>query len=668
MSIRKQIKFQFLFLIFLTFFHKTISSKSQVFESSLIDKSQTISKAISDIIFEFYISKTIKFDFIIYDENSDQINDIIDKITKELGENISQSTLMHIKNITNWNHQLKRSAIIFIKSLKSLQNFYKFAIKSRLIKTNQEKLKFMIYAEEVKTFQQLNEVIIETKNKIDFTKPADSRFYEFFITNDENFVNLTARLLFSEFHCGSFRSKLLNSFNLNSQKWNKKLENFDHYKNFYGCLVRFFVQYRYWYDIENHTKYYELKQKNDKIFEMKVRGENLKFPGIMFELSSLMAKKGNFTTYHTPSGISGSKSYFYYIRNYKYNWNDALEFHIRILTLEKQWHYSPPINRVKYYYLLSFNDYYSNYEKLLLPFDDLTWFLLLFIFGLSFIIINVLKFAPERIRILIYGRDVTRPGYNALGIFFGISQLKLPNESNCRLIWLLFIWFCLIFRTCWQSKMFEFMTTDMRKPLPDSFEDFLSMNYTVVYEVILNRKHKNNDKGISTLKVNYSTLSSLYEEALFEKSSQKYAFYISEDKHRILNKTFKNSLPKMDTFKINMLSEGIAIPKHCIFQQQFDDVIAQLIPSGILKHLENLRKWYYNRPIEEEPEDSLKVLSMSDLEFGFIIFLIAALLSIVVFIYEFLFLNLKKNFIKLIDLYEFLNALKEVLNKYHDKW
>jgi hypothetical protein len=73
------------------------------------------------------------------------------------------------------------------------------------------------------------------------------------------------------------------------------------------------------------------------------------------------------------------------------------------------------------------------------------------------------------------------PAYNALGIFFGISQLQLPRESFSRFILLLFIWFCLIFRTCYQSMMFEFMTSDMQKPLPASIEDLRDMNYTIVF-------------------------------------------------------------------------------------------------------------------------------------------------------------------------------------------
>jgi hypothetical protein len=78
---------------------------------------------------------------------------------------------------------------------------------------------------------------------------------------------------------------------------------------------------------------------------------------------------------------------------------------------------------------------------------------------------------------------IANPAYNALGILFGISQLRLPRESFSRFILLLFIWFCLIFRTCYQSMMFEFMTSDMQKPLPASLDDLIKMNYTIVTQI-----------------------------------------------------------------------------------------------------------------------------------------------------------------------------------------
>jgi hypothetical protein len=75
---------------------------------------------------------------------------------------------------------------------------------------------------------------------------------------------------------------------------------------------------------------------------------------------------------------------------------------------------------------------------------------------------------------------INDPAFNAVGIFFGIGQTQLPRKNFSRIILMLFIWFCLIFRTCWQSMMFEFMTTDMRKPLPETIEDLRAMDYTIV--------------------------------------------------------------------------------------------------------------------------------------------------------------------------------------------
>lgn len=73
-----------------------------------------------------------------------------------------------------------------------------------------------------------------------------------------------------------------------------------------------------------------------------------------------------------------------------------------------------------------------------------------------------------------------RPAFYAASVFFGISMPQEPKENFSRFLLLIFLWFCLIFRTCIQSKMFEFMITDMRKPLPSCVEDFEGMNYTIV--------------------------------------------------------------------------------------------------------------------------------------------------------------------------------------------
>jgi hypothetical protein len=70
--------------------------------------------------------------------------------------------------------------------------------------------------------------------------------------------------------------------------------------------------------------------------------------------------------------------------------------------------------------------------------------------------------------------------------------------------------------------------------------------------------------------------------------------------------------------------------------------------------------------------DSPKILSLKDLEYGFVLFLVAAALSIVVFIGELLsvqvWLKIKRNLRILIGLADFLAVLGARMADYHDGW
>jgi hypothetical protein len=75
---------------------------------------------------------------------------------------------------------------------------------------------------------------------------------------------------------------------------------------------------------------------------------------------------------------------------------------------------------------------------------------------------------------------IKTPTYNMFGAFFGISQMRLPAENFPRILLMFFLYMCLVFRTLYQSCMYELTTTDMRKPLPTTFEDLHERNYTIV--------------------------------------------------------------------------------------------------------------------------------------------------------------------------------------------
>lgn len=143
-------------------------------------------------------------------------------------------------------------------------------------------------------------------------------------------------------------------------------------------------------------------------------------------------------------------------------------------------HVSPIFLDLHFQIFVTPSEFYSNFEKLLLPFDTTTWNLLAALFSIITIVIIVASFMSKSVKKIIFGRNIKRPGLNVTQIFFGIGQTRLPRESILRFILIFFVLFCLIMRTCYQSKMFDFITTDMRKPPPETIEDVIDRGYTFV--------------------------------------------------------------------------------------------------------------------------------------------------------------------------------------------
>ena len=98
---------------------------------------------------------------------------------------------------------------------------------------------------------------------------------------------------------------------------------------------------------------------------------------------------------------------------------------------------------------------YTSYEKLMLPFDITTWMCLLFTFAIAFVVIFASRQTSEDKQNIIFGVKVQTPSLNVVGAFFGITQTRLPENNFARFILILFIFFCLIFRTAYQGKIYS---------------------------------------------------------------------------------------------------------------------------------------------------------------------------------------------------------------------
>jgi hypothetical protein len=123
---------------------------------------------------------------------------------------------------------------------------------------------------------------------------------------------------------------------------------------------------------------------------------------------------------------------------------------------------------------------YTSYEKLWLPFDDTIWKYLIISFALAFVAILVINRLPLSVRKSVFGDDPRIPALNVISTFYGIPQFKLPVNNIPRFVLILCVFFCLIFRTCYQSKMFEFMTNNPRRPPPKTVQDLKDKGYQLL--------------------------------------------------------------------------------------------------------------------------------------------------------------------------------------------
>ncbi|KAG5666104.1 hypothetical protein PVAND_017793, partial [Polypedilum vanderplanki] len=137
------------------------------------------------------------------------------------------------------------------------------------------------------------------------------------------------------------------------------------------------------------------------------------------------------------------------------------------------------IDNLKYSVILSNGELYSSYEKLLLPFDAITWCLLILTFGIAFITIFIVNHMSRQFQILLYGASIHFPAFNVVGTFFGISQSRVPISNFPRMVLMFFILFCLVIRTAYQGVFFEMMATKMHKPVAETVNDLIEQNYTI---------------------------------------------------------------------------------------------------------------------------------------------------------------------------------------------
>jgi hypothetical protein len=383
---------------------------------------QSVATVMVDVIREFYIAKGIKFDFLIYGESSEHIDDVITEVSKKLSENNVTVVLRQIINIKNWNHQFKKSSIILTKSESNLANLHEHTIiKFHLLNLVQlaniapEQFKFLVYCEEFEYIGTLQEFMNDF-NTVILNNAIDFRFYEFFITNEKDLVILSAFKLYSREHCEELKVKLVNAYDKSSQSWMKKFENHDHYDNFYGCLLKFqsmhlgIIRPKNFVHKNDGQRLKNLVVESiNKELKLIMGDDNVEVEGLLIDILKTVSLKTNFSFHCSLTIPNEYKNDSNYLGSKNFIPSAAISLGWGTFTVSNGLDYfSLPNRAIEMYYLVSWNDLYTNYEKLVLPFDFATWLFLSFTFGLTFGVIFGLHQCPQWIRTVVFGRSKHR--------------------------------------------------------------------------------------------------------------------------------------------------------------------------------------------------------------------------------------------------------------------
>lgn len=406
-------------------------------------------QAFEDIIQEFYVKNQISFDIFTIFDRFEEIDGIKSKVL----------VLNYAKTLLNWNYLRNKSKLVInvyhstIIITHSCTDFIWINKAIKLKNIYHKNFKFLIYSHDcgLNHFQNNLEHFMKDK-KLSLAEGIIEQF-EFLLINDGQFLQLATIEWFTDKACNQPQLKILNSFDKVTKKWKHILQNYEKFQNFYGCRLSLCV---------------EIPFQNGMIWngEYKWDGQ-IKSLGLIHHIFMNISKNFNFVEdFATRNNDEYETSICYFL--FRYNTAEKYFMHSTTNFLE-----------IKDIILATPGELYTSYEKLRLPFDNETWTYLISTFLIAFVTIFIINRFSKPIQDRFFGKNVQTPTLNIISTFFGISQPTLPNQNIPRFNLIMFVWFCLIFRTCYQSKLFEFMTSESRKPPPMSIEDLKERNYTL---------------------------------------------------------------------------------------------------------------------------------------------------------------------------------------------
>lgn len=122
---------------------------------------------------------------------------------------------------------------------------------------------------------------------------------------------------------------------------------------------------------------------------------------------------------------------------------------------------------------------YTTLEKLLIPFELSVWVWLLVALILAVLVILTVEIRFRNIRKFVIGNEVKTPLMELLVVLFGSSSHSLPRQHFPRYLLTMFLIFCLVMRTLYQSGLFKYMQSDKTGSGIASIDEMIEEKFTI---------------------------------------------------------------------------------------------------------------------------------------------------------------------------------------------
>jgi len=299
--------------------------------------------------------------------------------------------------------------------------------------------------------------------------------------NNKNSIDL---LTFNQFvdddreedpFCRKLHKKTINRFSKDKMKWESELKPIKHQINLNGCTISNDLTREEGVNFNSTGNESDVAQYQDQ----------KRYSGYSIDMLNEIASFGNFKWHFYKDAKPQTEAEIENLESRVSSMRTSTDRNIKRLSLiMMNSHIKAPLVYRQFYFVIPRGELYSEWEKLFLAFDLVTWCFIVGTFVIAFVAIIIINcFASQAARNLIYGQNVTTPSLNVLIAFFGLDQQVLPTRSFARFLLMLWIIWSLIFRTCYQGKLFEYLSGDGRKPQIQTINEMLEANFSYFIHV-----------------------------------------------------------------------------------------------------------------------------------------------------------------------------------------